>query len=69
MGVRKELLANYREVRCIAGVQGLNDWIFYQMLLSDISVLEPLPGAKAVQNQCVPNEGKLTDDGPATPAP
>jgi hypothetical protein len=40
-GVRKALLENYRVVRTIPGVRGMEGWLFYQMLLSDVSVLEP----------------------------
>jgi hypothetical protein len=40
-GIRKALLENYREVRVIPGAKGMEDWLYYQMMLSDVSVLEP----------------------------
>jgi hypothetical protein len=42
-GIRKGLLAHYREVRRINHVQGMESWPWASISLSDVSVLEPIP--------------------------
>jgi hypothetical protein len=41
--IQAELLDNYRPVRRIAGIKGMERWFFYEMAMSDIVVLEPIP--------------------------
>jgi len=41
-GIKKELLEHYREVRRIPGVQGMDTWLFHELMLGDVSVLEPI---------------------------
>jgi hypothetical protein len=50
-GVQRALLANYREVRQIPGVVGMDDWLYRDMLLSDVSVLEPIPASASSLEQ------------------
>jgi hypothetical protein len=46
-GVRKALLENYREVRRIRGVRGMENWLYYGPLLSEVFVLEPIGRSSA----------------------
>ncbi len=39
--VKKELLANYHEVRRISAVRGLDAWLYHALMLADLIVLEP----------------------------
>ncbi|MCL4522503.1 MAG: glycosyltransferase family 39 protein [Acidobacteria bacterium] len=41
--IQKELLAYYRPVRRIAGIKNMDRWLFYDMAMSEIVVLEPIP--------------------------
>jgi hypothetical protein len=51
-GVREALLANYREVRRVRGVRGMDQWLYRDMLLSDVSVMEPIaPGSTTASKQ------------------
>ncbi len=43
-GIRKVLLQNYHEVKRIRGVAGMYDWLYHDMLLSDVQVFEPVAG-------------------------
>lgn len=42
-GIREEMLRFYREVRHIPAVRGMESWQYHNMMLSEISVLEPIP--------------------------
>lgn len=46
-GIQKALLLNYREVRRIPAIQGMERWRFYSMSMSEIVVLEPAPAEPA----------------------
>jgi hypothetical protein len=41
-GIREEMLRSYREVRRIPAVRGMESWLYHSMMLSEISVLEPI---------------------------
>lgn len=42
-GIRQELLAHYRPVRRIAPVQGMENWPYYELMMTEVTVLEPIP--------------------------
>jgi hypothetical protein len=42
-GIGPEMLSNYREVRRIPRVVGMESWLYYTQSMSDVVVLEPLP--------------------------
>ena len=42
-GIKKALLTSYREVRRIPRVQGVENWLYRDMLMGDVSVFEPIP--------------------------
>lgn len=42
-GIGPELLKHYREVRRIPHAEGMDSWLYRDILLSDVAVLEPLP--------------------------
>ena len=47
-GLGKEILRYYREVRRIPAVEGMDNWNYHGMMLSEIAVLEPLSATAAV---------------------
>ncbi len=42
-GIARALMENYREVRRIPGIQGMQRWRYYSMAMSDIVVYEAVP--------------------------
>jgi len=46
-GIRREMMAHYQEVRRIRGVRGMDNWDYHGLMMSDISVLEPIQSASA----------------------
>jgi hypothetical protein len=42
-GVEDALLRNYREVRRIPHAEGMENWLYHDMMMGDIVVLEPIP--------------------------
>ena len=45
--VRPEFLLHYREVRRIPGAGGMDPWLYRDMTMGDVAVLEPLPHGDA----------------------
>ena len=54
---QKEILAHYREVRRIPRVAGMECRMYYWMMLSEISVLEPIPQASPANVSPAPARG------------
>ena len=56
--IQKAMLTYYRPVRRIAGIKNMDRWRFYDMAMSEIVVLEPIPPSASTQANPVPATAK-----------